>query len=547
MRVSLVGQAVKKVRVLLRPYWHWRRVGLWVTWIVALLGWLVVFTLPDRFEAMTRIYVETENLLTPLLRNIAIQADVEKQLDVMQRTLLNRKNVVQVAHAADLDLNVSTEFGKERLYEWLARRINIKAEGHNLFTVTYTNADPRQARKVVETLLNIFVETNLGLNRSGMESARNFIESQIAEYEQKLKHADGKLADYKSKHADILSATGANFSSRYDGIKQELFAAKSRHDDAVVVRNQLQVSLEANPQFLDVDNSPQVTVTTNGAAAPATSARGRALQLQAELSQLEAKFTDHHPDVIAAKRALEQARINADQEGRAPSNKQTAAGGGGRGRMSNPVYEQVKLRLIQVEGDIAQAGSRVQVLTEETARLKGLAETAPRIEAELADLNRDYGVIKSKFEELLGRRESARLSAALEASDDKLHFRIIEPPQVPIRPSFPNRPLFSTGVLLIALVSGAAFMMLLQKTDDTVTSIEMLTEVFGLRVIGVVPQVAKSLDIRDHQRRNFAVALVLLLLAYLGVLALNHFVRFTDVMSTANLPAFIQRIRDYAG
>lgn len=546
--MSHAGQTAEKVRVLLRPYWHWRRVGLWVTWLVALLGWLVVFTLPDRFEAMTRIYVETENLLTPLLRNIAIQANVEKQLDVMQRTLLNRKNVIQVAHTADLDLNVNTEIGKEHLYEWLSRRINIKAEGHNLFTVTYAAADPRQARKVVETLLNIFVETNIGLNRSGMESARNFIESQIAEYEQKLKHADGQLADYKSRHADILSATGSNFSSRYDSVKQDLFAAKSRYDDSVIARNQLQVSLEANPQFLDVDNGPQVTAPTNGAATSATSARGRVSQLQAKLSQLEAKFTSHHPDVVAAERALEQARSDAGQESRTQPNRQAAAShGGGHGRLSNPIYEQVKLRLIQVEGDIAQAENRVRTLTAELVRLKALAETAPRIEAELADLNRDYGVIKSKFEELLGRRESARLSAALEASDDKLHFRVIEPPQVPMQPNFPNRPLFNTAVLLFALVSGAASVMVLQKTDDTVTSVEMLTEVFGLRVIGMVPQVAKSLDLRDHRQRNFTIFLVLLLFAYLGVLALNHFVRFTDVVSLSNLPAFILRIRDYAG
>lgn len=543
--MSLAGQISREVKVFLRPCWRWRRVGLWVAWGVAVLGWLAVFALPDRFEAMTRIYVETENLLTPLLHNIAIQADVEKQINVMQRTLLNRKNVIQVAHAADLDLNIGTEIGKERLYERLTRQINIKAEGRNLFTVTYANADPGQARRVVETLLNLFVETNLGLNRAGMDSARNFISNQIAEYEQKLKQADGQLADYKAKHADILTATGSNFANRYDGVKQALFAAQGRYDDAVVARNQLQASLEAIPQYLDVDNAPQVMVNTSATAPPATSARGRVLQLQAHLSQLEAKFTGSHPDVVAGRRALGQARAEAEQESRGAPRGQAA--GGGHGRMSSPVYEQVKLRLIQAEGEIAQAESRVQALTDEQGRLKALAETAPRIEAELADLNRDYGVVKGKFEELLGRQESARLSAALEASDDKLHFRIIEPPQVPMRPSFPNRPLFITGVLLIALASGAAFTMLLQKADDTVGSTEMLTQAFDLRVIGVAPQVAKDADVKDHRRRNFILNLALLFTAYLGVLALNHFFRLSDVIAIANLPAFIQRIRDYAG
>ena len=544
--MSVVKQVTDKAKILLHPYWRWRRAGLWVAWIVAVLGWMVVFVLPDRYQAMTRVYVEAENLLTPLLRNITIQADIQKQLEVMQRTLLNRKNIVHVAHAADLDLNVNTEAEKEKLYEWLLRRITVKSEGHNLFTVTYPDTNPRLARKVVETLLNIFVESNLGLNRSGMETARNFIENQISEYEQKLKRADERLADYKSRHADMLAATGANYSNRYDNVRQELLAAKGRYDDAVVARTQLRTGLEANPQFLDIDNSPQVMVTTNGSPAAATSARGRVLQLQAELAHLQARYTSRHPDVTSVKRALEQARIDAEEERKLPPDKQGAVGGG-RGRVSNPVHEQVKLRLIQAESDVAQAESRVQVLTKEMARLQSVAELAPRIEAELAGLNRDYGVLKVKFEELLTRRESAHISEAVEASDDKLHFRIIEPPQVPVQPNFPNRPLFNTGILLIALTMGGGFMVLLRQLDDTVSSTGVLAEEFSLLVIGVIPRVKKIEDIFSNQHRGFIFSLLLMFLIYIVVLALNHFIRFSDVMSISNLPTFLQRFRDYAG
>ena len=544
--MSIFRQVAEKVWNVLRPYWRWRRAGLIVAWITALLGWVVVFALPDRFEAMTRIYIETESLLTPLLHNITIQADIQKELEVMQRTLLNRKNIVQVAHAADLDLNVDTEVDKEKLYLWLTRRVNLKAEGHNLFTVTYADTNPKQARKVVEALLNIFVESNLGMNRSGMESARNFIENQISEYEQKLKQADERLADYKSKHADLLSATGSNFSGRLDGVRQDLFAAQARYEDALVSRNQLRTVVDNTPQLLDIDTMPQVTVTTNGAAPPAATASGRVQQLQAELDRLQSLYTNRHPDVVSAKRALDRARAEADQENKLPPNKQGAVDSG-HGRISNPVYEQVKLRLVQAETEVAQADNRVQGLTREMTRLQSLAVTAPGIEAELADLNRDYGVLKSKFEELLGRRESARLSQAVEASDDKLHFRIIEPPQVPARPSFPDRPLFYTGVLLLALAIGGAFMVLLQKLDDAVTSAAMLTEVFGLRVIGVVPKIARHRSFRDNLLRHSTLALAGLFLAYAGVLVVNHFVRFADVISITHLPSLLQKVRDYAG
>ncbi|CAK0757238.1 Polysaccharide chain length determinant protein, PEP-CTERM locus subfamily [Azospirillaceae bacterium] len=536
-----------EIRHLLTPYWRWRRGGLLVAWIAAILGWLVIFILPDRYEAMTRIYVETENLLTPLLRNIAVQADVQKQLEVMQRTLLNRKNVVHVAHASDLDLKVVTEAEKEKLYEWLARQIKIKAEGHNLFTVTYADANPRLARKVVETLLNIFLETNLGLNRSGMESARNFIENQISEYEQKLKSADERMAEYKSKHSDILAATGANFAARYESVRQELFSTKAKYDDALVARAQLQASLAANPQFLDIDSAPQVMINNGNAQALMNPARARMQQLEAELTQLQSRYTARHPDVIAAKRSLEQAKRDVEQSTRQTASDKPQNGDGRRGQIPNPVHDQIKLKLIQVEGDIAQTQSRVDILAKELERLQGLGVIAPKIEAELSSLNRDYGVLKSKFEELLARRESARLSEAVEASDDKLHFRIVEPPQVPVRPSFPNRPLFNAGILIIALAMGGGFMVFLHQLDDTVTSSAQLGELFNLRVIGEVPSVHKVNTAFAQEQRQFIRSLLLLFLVFVAVLAINHFVRFDDMINNINLPAFIQRLRNHAG
>jgi polysaccharide chain length determinant protein (PEP-CTERM system associated) len=198
--VPLLSYIPARVRNEIRPYWRRRWVILIIAWGLSLIGWFGVLSLPDRFEAMTRIYVETDNLLTPLLRNITVQADVTKQIEVLQRTLLNRNNMSVVARAADLDLDLHTEQDKEQLYTRLSKQVMVKAEGNNLFSVTYANSNPQLAKRVVESLLNIFVETNLGQNRSSMESARSFIEAEIAEYERKLKEADERLADYKTHH-----------------------------------------------------------------------------------------------------------------------------------------------------------------------------------------------------------------------------------------------------------------------------------------------------------------------------------------------------------
>lgn len=541
-----VPQLPQKYLAELRPYWRRRWVAILCAWGFALLGWIVVAVLPNRYEAMTRIYVETENLLTPLLRNIAVQADIQRQLEVLQRTLLNRNNMAKVAHATDLDLDAQTDLEKEQLYEALAKKVTVKAEGQNLFSVGFSNGNPQLAKKVVETLLNIFVETNLGQNRTSMESARTFLENQITEYETKLKQADQRLADYKTQHYDVLAATGANFMGRLDSSRQNMMAAKTKLENVMLMRDQIRAGLATTPQFLSVDSSPQVVINGAGGNTGGT-ARARVQQLKRELANLQSKFTDQHPDVTAAKRALESAEAELEADQNAPP--ATAAHAGDHGSVSNPVYEQLRVRLIQAEGEVAQETSQLKSIKEEVERLEGLAVTAPRIEADLTDLSRETGVLKAKYEELLGRRESARISEAVETSGDKVQFRIIEAPQVPAAPSFPNRPLFASLVLVAGIGFGCGVVFLLHKIDDTVGSGAAIAEEFNVRVLGSVSKVENPTRMAERRRsgKRFAIATGSLVGTYALVLALTQAQMFGEMMGKVHLPASVQRILDHAG
>lgn len=534
----------------LGAYWRQRRIILAVGWAVSVVGWLVVVMLPDRYDAMTRIYVDTENLLTPLLRNITVQADVIKQIEVLQRTLLNRKNMASVAHSADLDLDLQTEQDKERLYSKLARQIVVKTEGNNLFSVTYSNSDPAMAKRIVEALLNIFVETNLGQNRSSMGNARNFIENEIANYEHKLKQADNRLAEFKSRNVGVLAGEGnVSFSTRIDVSRRELAVAKAKVEDMQALRTLLAANLATIAPYHDVDSPGQVIIS--GGTATAMSARGQVRQLEIELSQLQSRYTELHPDVVATRRALEHARGQAERDALAPGDDKSGriGGGGGRGRASNPLYEQVKLRLIQAEADLGQAQNRARLAEDEMQRLQTLAEGAPAIEAELADLNREYGVIKGKYEELLGRRESARLSEAAETRGDKIQFRIIEAPQVPTSPTFPNRPLLVSAVLALGLGLGGGIVFLMRAMDETIGSTAILAAKFNIRVYGTVPRVDNVAG-RTRRRleiRNFAIGTAGLFAAYLLILAAAFAQQAFPSLLRLDMPAILQRILNHVG
>lgn len=539
----MVGFLPPAVIAELRAIWRRRWLFLAVSWVLALAGWVTVLTLPNQYQAMTRIYVDTNTLLTPLLGSLAVSGDVQRQMEVMNRTLLNRQNIAQAARAADLDLGASSDAELEALYDGLLKRIQLKAEGRNLFSLTYVNSDPVLAKRVIEEILNILIEGNIGRNRASMGNARSFIENQIAEYEAKLQKTEGQLAEFKTKNNSLLAATGSNFAAREEAVRQNLNAAKLRHEEAVIVRDQLRTHLAGVPQMLEMEGAPQIFVS-GGAA---TDANSRLRQLEAGLSQLKSRYTDRHPDVVSARNELEQLKAEMAQ---APASDAPRQGGPTRTRVPNAVYEQIKLRLVQADGDVAKAEGQLRQAQDEMERIAALAETAPRVEAELSDLNREYGVIKTKYEELLGRRESARISEAVETSGDKVQFRIIEPPQVPSVPSWPNRPLFIAGVLAGALAAGIGVAFLLHKLDDTVGSAAELMERFNVRVLGAVPKFENPARAQRRRAslRRFALASSGFAVCFVGAMALSIFAtQLSSVLGNLGANKLIEKVRGHEG
>jgi polysaccharide chain length determinant protein (PEP-CTERM system associated) len=532
----------------LKPYWRWRWVFILSTWALSMVGWFVVAVLPERYESMTRIYADTDNLLTPLLHNIAVQTDFQKQLMVMQRTLINRTNMARVAQAIDLDLDAQTDLEKERLYASLSSRVTIRVEALNLFQVGFRDSDPKRAKKGVDTLISIFVETNLGQNRASMENARTFLDTQIQDYEQKMRQTEQRLAAFKSQNYEVLpSGVGASFSGRLEEVRRDQMVAKSRADNALAARDQLRAALASIPQFLEVSANPQVVVNGGGAVGGGTT-RQRVAQLRREIAVLQSRFTEQHLDVISAKRALDLAERQLAEETQAKT-----AGGPDQdfanARISNPVYEQLKLRLVQANGDLAQAQSQVAISTSELARIQSMADVAPRIEAELADLNREYGVFRAKYEEMLNRRESARISQAVETSGDKVQFRVIEPPQVPVRPSFPNRPLLMALVFVVAIAGSCGLVFVVRIFDDTIVSARTLTEEFHLRVLGSVSMVdtPAAAATRRRSTRVFSWVAGSLLATFVMVLLLTQLYQVTDLLAKVEMPIFLERLLSNVG
>ncbi len=496
---ELLEQLLRHARGIWRFRWS-LMVTAWVTFVGA---GLFIEAMPDEYRASATVHVDTQTVLRPLLRGLAVSSDANQRVKMMTRTLVTRPNLEKLARMTDLDLRAGTPEEMEALLDSLAKRIRITTSrrGENLYTISFTDSDRGLAKRVVQSLLTIFVESSLGQSREDTDTAQKFLDQQIAEYERKLNEAEARLADFKRKNVGMMPGEGRDYYARLQSAQADLEAARLQLRE---LQNRRAAQLQQLQDLEDDESSLGIYQDTSGAG---SAIDARIQSLQSRLDELLLRFTEQHPDVIETRRLIENLEKKRDAE--AMERAETAP-------PSNPLYQQMQMVLTETEAQIASMRARVSEYEARVRKLQEMVDTVPKVEAELQRLNRDYAVHKKNYEQLLARREQASISEQAEISADDVKFRVVEPPRVPLAPSGPNRILLMTFALLGALAAGAAVAFVLSQIRPTFDDSRQLKEVTGLPVFGTVSMVYTD-QIRRRRRlalASFAVAVMGLFLLY---------------------------------
>ena len=465
------GQIVEQ----LSGMWRFRWRALVVAWSVALAGWAWVYALPNIYSASARVHVDTESVLRPLLRGLVIESNIQDQLAFMTRALLSRPQLEKVARETDLDLRAHTPREMEGIVEELQRKIVISGDGRSsIYTISYEDADRLLAQRVVQTLLDTFVETSLGNKRSDSSSAQRFLEEQIRDYEQRLSQAEERLAEFKKKHVGMMPGDGGDYYERLQKENQTLDGLRADLRLAVERRDQLRGQIDGEEAVFGM-----VQPSTGGGVS--SSLDGKIADYEVQVADLRLKYTERHPDILALEGTIAQLKKQRDAEFASIKGARATAG-----LELNPVYQELRMSLTEAELEVTTVRGKLADQERRVADLRRAVDTVPEVEAELKRLNRDYDVTKKQYEELLGSLESARLSEQAEQSSDDIKFKIIDPPVASLQPVAPNRPLFLSIVLLAALGAGGALAFLQNQLAPVFTSRRRLAELTRVPVLGTV-------------------------------------------------------------
>ena len=466
-----------------RSTWRYRWVVLIVAWPVALVGWHHVSQIPDQYRASARVYVDTDSMLRPLMRGLAVDTNISQRIALLTRIMLTEPNLQEVARATDMHLRAESLTNMTRITNELRRGISIsRARGDDTYTISFSHGDPRLSYEVVRALLNQFMEGALGETRTDTDATQRFLEQQIREHEERLMAAERRLAEFRRDNLGLLPGDRGDYVTRLQRALAQVQETENRLQEVQNRRNEIRRQMVGEEPSFGMFGGPRTRATE--------ALDSRINGLEQRMDELLLNYTERHPDVQAIKRTIASLEAQKDEE-----IELAIQAGFPLGQLElNPVYQRLRVDLANSEVELSNLRTRLQQQSAAVVDLERQIDTIFEIETQLKNLNRDYNVTRTNFEALLERRERARMSQVMEERGERLQFRVLQSPRVPGSPYAPNRELLLTAVLFGAFGAGAGFAFLIGQLRPVFASRKALKEGTGYPLLGAVSWVMAPRD-----------------------------------------------------
>ncbi|MGI9286955.1 MAG: XrtA system polysaccharide chain length determinant, partial [Pseudomonadales bacterium] len=381
----------------------------------------------------------------------------------------------------------------------LSSKVKVVNSRGNYFSLSYSSDDADNCFQVASALVEEFIEHSAESQRTESKEAFLFIDSQVKNYKKQLLNAEENLKQFRSRNRD---GTEASVTKRIAGLRENIEQMKLDLDELQTRKQSLQRQLKDEGQYV-------INRYKNDEY------RKRLSQAQSKLDELLLLYTRTHPDVMNLQEQIDELQATvANSEVQGIS---SLSSGSESQRTTNPLYDELRSKLADVSVEVRTTEKR---LAANERRLAGEYERAKRVaerQAELAELSRDYNVTKNIYEDMLDRKEKARLSMTLDLEGRGVSYKVREPPNYPELPKGLRLAHFLLAGPLLGIAIPIGLIFLYIKFDPRIRLSHLLEENLPVPVLGVVPHVVTPF--RKRLLSKDFILLSLLLLVVVGVYA----------------------------
>jgi polysaccharide chain length determinant protein (PEP-CTERM system associated) len=361
------------------------------------------------------------------------------------------------------------------------------------FYIAVTLDNARNAQGVCTALTSMFIEQNLRLRQENSEVTTRFLAQELASAKASLDEQDGKLAGFKSHHIGELpddEQTNLNLltglTSQLDASTQALVRAQQDKTFSESLLSQQVAAWQAAQTGHDPDTLEQ-----------------QLSALQARLATLQSSYTDDYPDVISTKHDIAALKRKIAESGG-----QNQAPGESEGPKKSVEPAQIQQLRAQVHNDdlmIAAKTKEEEQIRKQINLYQDRVQSSPAVEQQYKELTRGYQTALESYNELQKKRDDSAMATNLERKQEGEQFRVLDPANLPEKPSFPNRPLFALGGLFGGLALGLGIAYLLEIKDSSFKTERDVEFALHLPVLAMVPAIELLLAKNGKKNANLEI------------------------------------------
>ncbi|MCC4269659.1 hypothetical protein LL254_02970 [Marinobacter nauticus] len=461
------------------------------------------FVWPYKYQSETIIFVDDRNIIAPLMEGRAVATEINDRTSAAKELLMSRSLIEKVALDSEIYPNAPADpAALEYRIASIRSGLSVRPRGDSYFSIGFSSTSQMEAFRVAQRLGQVFIEETKDRKRAESRNAYDFIDKQVKSYEQQLAQAENRLKEFLSENTD--------------GTEQEANARMAQ------LRNQLELAelekkeLETRAASLQGQLSGIRPTIRQGRTEDAY--RERIRILEERLDSLRLQYHDTYPDIVILREQLAELRKQRDQAAEQPTDISSLEGE----EAVNPLYQELRANLSTTRADMATVETRIESLSRLLEQQARRMERIQANKAQYSELTRDMEVNREIYDDLLKRREKARVSMHLDIEGQGLNYRINETAQFPRTPSGPQFSMFAAAGLFLGLVAPFGAVAGLLQVDPRIRARKQLEEDIGLPVLVEIPEVRTPYEKRRDRKVTVLIGIfaVLTVTVYVTIVVL---------------------------
>jgi polysaccharide chain length determinant protein (PEP-CTERM system associated) len=449
------------------------------------LAYAVSRILPEKFRSQTLVLIEQPTVSNKIVESLDT-SDINQRLSSMQQQILSRSRLEPIIRQFNLYPQDVNRKSMDELVARLQKTIEVtpilpmtetRTQQLPGFYIAVTLDNGRNAQEVCTAVTSLFIEQNLRLRQEHSEVTTEFLAQELSSAKAGLDQQDAKLAAFKSLHGGELPEDEQTNLNLLSGLTSQLDAstqALARSQQDKTFAESLLSQQVAAWQASQTGQNPETL-------------EQQLIALQTRLANLESTYTADHPDVIRAKHdiAVLQQKI-ADSDGT------TKASANGKNQKSSLEPAQIQQLRAQVHSDdvmIAAKTKEQEQIKKQIGLYQARIQSSPAVEQQYKELTRGYQTALDSYNELQKKRDNSAMATNLERKQEGEQFSVLDPANLPDKPSFPNRPLFALGGLGGGLALGLGIAFFLEMKDTSFKTERDVEFSLHLPVLAMVPAI----------------------------------------------------------